>query len=159
MPRPHGTSGTRQTARRALDGRFDLLRELVPSATPPRSGWIRAIREAIGMTTAELGERIGSEASTVSRMESSEAGERIRLDTLKRAAAALDCDLVYVLVPRQRLEEMVDQQAERRAGRLVGAVDHSMALESQRVTPETTAAHLREYADRLREKSGLWRDS
>jgi predicted DNA-binding mobile mystery protein A len=136
-----------------------VLREVVPTAAPPRNGWIRAIREAMGMTTAELGERMGSEASTVARMEYSEAGGRIRLDTLMRAASALDCDLVYALVPRHRLEEMVDQQALRRASQLVNAVDHSMALESQRVTADTTSEQLREYAERLRDESGLWRVS
>jgi predicted DNA-binding mobile mystery protein A len=159
MPRPVSTGRTRQTARRALDRRLDILREAEPAAAPPRNGWVRAIREAIGMTTAELGERMGSEASTVARMENSEASDRIRLDTLRRAAAALDCDLVYALVPRHRLEEMVDQQAVRRASQLVNAVDHSMALESQRVAPETTSDQIREYAERLRDESGLWRVS
>jgi hypothetical protein len=66
---------------------------------------------------------------------------------------------VYALVPRHRLEEMVDQQALRRASQLVNAVDHSMALESQRVTADTTSEQLREYAERLRDESGLWRVS
>lgn len=109
------------------------------------------------MTAAQLGERMGSEASTVARMENSEADDRIRLDTLRRAAAALDCDLVYALVPRHRLEEMVDEQALQRAHQLVDVVDHSMALESQRVAPDTTSEQLREYAERLRDQSGLWR--
>jgi len=157
MPRPTSTGKSRRTARRALDPRLDLLREVVPAATPPRHGWVRAIREAIGMTTAELGERMGSEGSTVARMESSEASDRIRLDTLRRAASALDCELVYALVPRQRLEDMVDEQALKRASQLVTTVDHSMALESQRVAPDTTSEQLREYAERLRDESGLWR--
>jgi predicted DNA-binding mobile mystery protein A len=158
MPRPITTSRARQTARRALDRRLDILREAGPAAAPPRSGWVRAIREAIGMTTAELGERMGTEASTVTRMEGSEAGDRIRLETLRRAADALDCDLVYALVPRQSLEEMVDQRAAKVAGHHIRAVDHSMALEDQRVAPETTSEQVREYADRLRDESGLWRD-
>lgn len=158
MPRPARNSRARRTARRALDRRLDMLREVVPAATVPRAGWIRAIREAIGMTAAELGARMGSQESTVMRMEGSEASDRIQLGTLRRAAAGLDCDRVYAFVPRQPLEQMVDQQAIALARRLIAGVDHSMSLEDQRVACETTADQVREYGDRLRDQSGLWRD-
>ncbi len=110
------------------------------------------------MTSAELGARMALQESTVLRMETSEAGDRIQLGTLRRAATALDCDLVYALVPRQPLDEMVDRRAMALAQRLIAGVDHSMSLEDQRVGAETTADQVRDYADRLRDQSGLWRD-
>jgi predicted DNA-binding mobile mystery protein A len=155
MARPVGNSKTRRTARRALDARFATLREFQQTAAVPRSGWIRAIREALGMTAADLGARMGSEESTVLRMERNEA--RIQLGTLQRAADALDCELVYALVPRRPLEQMVDDQAKRLATQLLNQVSHSMLLEDQQTPDAATRDQLDEYARELRDQPGLWR--
>jgi predicted DNA-binding mobile mystery protein A len=149
---------TRPTARRALDRRFDGLRPLVQAATAPRGGWVRALREALGMSAAELGGRMDTSETAVLKMEGSERDRRVRIDTLERAADALECDLVYALVPRRSLEEMTESRALARARALLGAVDHSMMLEDQRVAPSAAEEQLRELADTLRERPGLWRD-
>jgi len=155
MGRPVGNSKSRRTARRALDARFVTLREFQQAATVPKSGWIRAIRQALGMTAADLGARMGSEESTVLRMELNEA--RIQLGTLQRAADALECDMVYALVPRRPLEQMVDDQAKRLAIHLLDQVSHSMLLEDQQVTDAATRDQLDDSARELREQPGLWR--
>jgi DNA-binding Xre family transcriptional regulator len=87
----------RRTARRRLDQR---LVGLDLGQRPPR-GWVRAIREALGMTTAELGQRMGLTQSRVSQIERSEELGSIRLDTLERAAQALNCQVRYVFVPNE----------------------------------------------------------
>jgi DNA-binding transcriptional regulator YiaG len=43
---------------RHLDKRFAALRPLAKSARPPK-GWLRAIRDALGMTTAQFASRLG----------------------------------------------------------------------------------------------------
>lgn len=118
-----------------------------------------AIREALGMTAADLGARMGTVESSVLRIEASERAGRVRLDTLKRAASALNCDLVYALVPRESLETMVDTRARKKAAALLGAVEHSMLLEDQQVAAQAADEQLRDQADRIREQPGLWRDA
>src|SRR5688572_16631363 len=71
---------------------------------PPNRGWIRAIREALGMTTAQLATRLGVRQPSVVAIEQSEERGSIELATLRRAAEALNCSLVYALVPKQPLE-------------------------------------------------------
>jgi predicted DNA-binding mobile mystery protein A len=158
MPRTVPGARTRPTARRALDRRFETLRPLVKSATAPRGGWIRAIREALGMSSAELATRMGNTDTAVLKLEQSEREGRARLDTLQRAAAALDCDLVVALVPRKPLEEMVTDRATEKARILLGAVDHSMMLEDQRVSSAAARNQLDDLVANLRDQQGLWRD-
>ena len=96
--------------RQLLDGHFDEWQQLRGLARPPK-GWIRAIREALGMSAAALGGRLGVTAGAVTRLEQSEAADRIQLDTLRRTADALGCDLVYLLVPRRPLTTVVRERA------------------------------------------------
>lgn len=149
----------RRTARGRLDARREALLALVRAAAPPAGGWVGAVRSALGMSSLELGRRMGIDNSNVVRLEQSERAGGIRLDTLRRAADALECDLVYALVPRRPLAEMVDEQARRRASALVQQVDHSMRLEDQQVEPSAVEAQLQQLTDEFVDKPGLWRVS
>lgn len=88
------------------------------------------------MPPASLAQRMGIERTTVLRMENSEAEQTISLATLQRAAAALDCDLVYALVPRKPLAEVIDAQARRIVGEQLARVSATMALEAQQTSPD-----------------------
>jgi len=158
MARPTGGASARRRSRHALDRRLLDLRDLAGKAMPPRDGWVRAIREALGMSAADLGGRMGASETSVLSLEHNEVARRVRLDTLERAADALDCDLVYALVPRHPLGQMVDDRARAVAGKLMGSVSHSMALEGQQVCPSVTQDQKLELAVRLRDEPGLWRD-
>ncbi len=142
----------RRTARRRLDQRLVGL-EL--GQRPPR-GWVRAIREALGMTTAELGQRMGLTQSRVSQIERSEELGSIRLDTLERAAQALNCQVRYVFVPNEPLEQMVQRQARLRAQAEVDAVTHTMALEDQVPEPGVLDSLVQEMAERFVDERHLW---
>ena len=142
----------RRTARRRLDQR---LVGLDLGQRPPR-GWVRAIREALGMTTAELGQRMGLTQSRVSQIERSEELGSIRLDTLERAAQALNCQVRYVFVPNEPLEEMVQRQARLRAQAEVDAVTHTMALEDQVPEPGVLDSLVQEMAERFVDERHLW---
>src|ERR1035437_3469051 len=67
----------------------------------PQKGWIRALRQASGMTLRELAMRMRSGLPVAAQFEKSEAEYRITLKSLRRAADALGCELVYALVPKQ----------------------------------------------------------
>ena len=142
-------------ARRRLDERFRRLRPLADEPRPHR-GWIRAIRDALGMSSTELAARIGVSQQRVSQMEHSELQETITLETLRRAANALDCDLVYVLEPRTSLEEAVREQANKKAVRHLAPHAHHSRLEDQALSNDDEAAQLEEFASRFIDRKGLW---
>ena len=142
--------------RELMDSHFDEWQQLRTLARPPR-GWVRAVREALGMSTAALGARLGITAGAVTRLEQSEAADRIRLDTLRRAADALGCDLVYLLVPRRPLTAVVQERARELARSQVAAVEQTMLLEDQ-ATGQTSALEDR-LAERLLARGSLWSDT
>ena len=117
-------------ARQALDARLQQLSR-ADQYTPPAQGWVRAVREALGMSRAELGARMGVTPASVSDIEKSEADRRVKLITLARAAQALECDLVYALIPRAGLTETVERAARARLAPQVAAVTRTMELEDQ----------------------------
>lgn len=147
----------RAMARRNLDKR---LRDWENMGQRPSKGWIRAIRDALGMTTAQLARRMGIAQSRVSRIEEAERSGSITVETLQRAAEAMDCQLVYAFVPEQLLQEMVEKRALRRAKRILAPTRHSMALEDQAVDPADEEAQLRDLARKVLEGPGsaLWDD-
>jgi|APFre7841882724_1041349.scaffolds.fasta_scaffold17663_3 predicted DNA-binding mobile mystery protein A len=143
-------------ARTALDGRLTHIRLQGAAFVRPRAGWIRALREALGMTAGQLARRMGVAQPTLTKLEQSEAAERIQLDSLRRVAAALDCELVYALVPRRPLQDMVDARRRLVAGREYARTAHSMALEDQfDADPTTQAVHQAAVSAGVRERD-LW---
>jgi predicted DNA-binding mobile mystery protein A len=124
----------------------------------PMGGWLRAIRETLGMTTRQLAKRIGITQSAVVDTERTEAKGDITLATLQRYAAALDCELRYALVPKRSLQEMVDERAERIARDQVSRVRHSMALENQQTSQEHSEREVEDLRRKLLEgkRSRLW---
>lgn len=106
------------------------------------------------MTTRQLAERMGVAQSTVVAMEQSEKGGTITLDSLHRAAEALDCELRYVLVPRQELQTKVEQQATIVAKRNIAKVAHTMSLENQEPSDKFKNSLLNEEKERI--MRGRW---
>ncbi|MCX5957785.1 MAG: mobile mystery protein A [Cyanobacteria bacterium] len=109
----------------------------------PPAGWLRAIREALGLSTAALAARLGITASGVRKLEQAEATDAITLGTLRRVAEALDCELQYALVPRRPLREMRWQQALHLAQQWQQRASRTMALEAQLVATPSAAANER----------------
>ncbi len=100
----------------------------------PSDGWIRSIRKAIGMSTRQLAERIGVTQQATSKLEENELDDSVTLKTMRRAAEAMDCKLVYAIIPNQgNLEDIVRKQAYKKAKAIVEPVNHTMLLEAQEV--------------------------
>ena len=119
-----------------LDARFKALGPATRFA-PPVRGWVKAVRESLGMTTVQLARRLRITQPTVIDLERSEAKGTIELATLRRVAAALDCTLVYALLPNQPLKTIVREPASAFGRRRLEPVEHSMLLENQRVSPKS----------------------
>ena len=85
------------------------------------------------MTQRQLASRLGITAVSVSLMERSEAEETIQLANLRRVANALDCDLVYALLPRRPLEQRVYERSRKLAEEKLRSIEQTMKLEDQTV--------------------------
>lgn len=117
-------------ARKQLERRLAPLRKAPEFARPAR-GWVKAVREALGMTAAQLGGRIGVSQSRIARIEKDEAEDAVTLATLRRVAEGLDCTLVYALVPNRPLDEILAERARAQADAQLKRTHHSMRLENQ----------------------------
>lgn len=142
---------------RHLDQRFATLRPFAKSQRPPK-GWLRAIRDALGMTTSQFAKRLGVSQPRVIVLEKSEVSGSVTLHTLQRAAEALGCRLVYALVPEKPLAQVVRERAEDIANRRSSSVEHTMRLEDQAVPDKGAARELRKQVieDLLRRPARLW---
>ena len=144
-------------ARISLDSRYEQLQSASAALARPRGGWIRTIRTALGMPASELARRLGVTPSTISRLEASEIAGNINLDSLMRAAEALNCDVVYALVPRQPLKTAVQAQARRAAIEKVLRTQHTMALEEQALDSLAMSELVERKAREIAESTHLWR--
>ena len=96
------------------------------------------------MTTAQLAKRLRVKQPSVVALEQSEAKGTIELATLRRVAEALDCTLVYALVPKRPLQATVRDRARAFLRRRHGPVEHSMLLEDQKAKGKDPEAQLDE---------------
>jgi predicted DNA-binding mobile mystery protein A len=112
---------------------------------PPPKGWVRAIRDALGMSGAQLAQRIGVTAQTIDSLEKSETAGTLQLKNLRRLAEAMDCTLVYALVPNRPLTQMVNERAREIALHDLSRVAHTMRLEAQETGDEGVEGRIKDY--------------
>jgi predicted DNA-binding mobile mystery protein A len=126
------TKNSRALVRRQVSQKLKPWQKLVNEPRPAK-GWLRAIRESLGMDAIDLARRMGIRPATLHQYEVSEQEGTISLKTLRRAAESMDAVLVYALVPRSDIEGTLKKRARTLADDMLGRVGHSMALESQAV--------------------------
>ncbi len=119
-------------ARKNLDKRFAPLQAL-PIDMPSR-GWIRAIRDALGMSTTQLARRLGVKQPRIIALERAEANGTASLKTLREAAEAMECTLVYAIVPTKSLDAIMRARAAEKAEAELAHLHHTMTLENQAMT-------------------------
>lgn len=97
-----------------------------------QSNWLRTVRRAIGMPVNEVARRLGITKREVLRQERGEQSACIQLSTLRRAAEALGCELVYAVVPRVgSLEDLVEAQRKKAAAEQERAKKKNLTLEKE----------------------------
>lgn len=144
-------------SRQNLEAKFEAIRP-VARLKPPVRGWIKAIREGLGMSAAQLAKRMGIKQPSVAAMEQSEIKGTIQLATLRRIAEAMNCTLVYALVPNDLLENIVRERAGKVAKRRLQSVEHSMLLEDQSVPAKDFEARIDALARDMNPRT-LWDDA
>lgn len=136
-------------ARYHLDKRFDQISHW-ESFDVPQKGWIRAVRDSLGMTTRQLAKRMGISQTSAVSLEKNEISGAITLQSLKKAADAMHCRLVYAVVPEESLEAIVQSRAIAVATKMFEDISHSMRLENQEVIdPEDKEAQIEKLAEEL----------
>lgn len=136
-----------------LDSVLTKLRRNPPPPAP-KHGWLKAIREGLGITTRQLAARLNVPQPSVTKAEKNEASGAISLAQLRRYAAALGCEVHYVLVPKRPLAETVEQRAHAVARDQAAAAAHSMKLEAQETSSAFSESQLVALKKRLLE--GRW---
>ena len=118
---------------RALDKKTSDLKS-AKNIVPQTSGWIKTVREAIGMTVSQLAARLGVTQPRITKMESNE--DNLKLSTMKKAAEAMNCEFVYYFKPRTTFQNLVDEQAQKKAAEVLKTVNVNMALENQEIAED-----------------------
>ena len=146
----------RSMARRLFDQRFAGLNERI--GPRPEKGWVRTLRDALGMSALDLAVRMRLHPSRIGQIERAELDGSLRMSTLARTAEALNCRLAYVLLPNEELEEMVWRQAFIRAAEEIGEVESDDLDDDSRALAEAVRSEeLEALAYRLIDHRGLWR--
>jgi len=130
----------------------------------PPSGWIKAVRGALGMNTRQLAERVGVGQSNITRLEKREPLGKVTVERLATTAQAMNCKLIYAIVPNDRfadLEAIIDERARALAEQLVQTAEHSMRLEKQGSSNDNLAREVDSLAPQLKSKldSRIWATS
>ena len=130
----------------------------------PPSGWLKAIRGALGINTRQLAKRCGVQHSSILRIEKSEVQDKVSIESLKKIASAMNCQLVYAIVPKKEynsLEKIIDHQAELLANKLIKKADHTMHLEAQGISSREIKNQTKKLANELKDKMDprIWEKS
>lgn len=143
--------------RQQLDSTLKRFRPLLAITMPPK-GWVRAIRDALGMNGRQFADRLGVTKQRTYQIENEELAGSSTLKAMRRIAESLDCVFVYAFVPRASLEQSVRDQARRVAETRLGRAAQTMSLEDQAVGTKENKEALAEMIEELIDKhsSTLW---
>jgi len=120
------------------------------------SSWIKYIRQALNMSPSQLAERMNIAPSSLHQLERQEAQDKISLQSLKKAAEAMDCDFIYAFVPRVSVKEIVETQARKRALEIIKDSKLQMEYEDQAVDEKESDEQFKELCEKLKTSKKLW---
>ena len=154
------TRSVKRTAREQFDKRFGDLRRAADTIrdASPQAGWLRSLRTLLEMSNRSVAQRVGVAHPTLLKLEKSEQLGTISLASLRKAAEALDADLVYAIVPRQKLGHMIGARARALAKEQVSPIARTMALEKQGISEAQIKRQIADLTKELEENPrALWR--
>ncbi len=148
-------SNQRQIVQQKVN-RFSRLNE-----PPPPSGWVKAIRGSLGISIRQLADRVGVRHGSINQIEKREPKKRVTIESLEQVARAMDCKLVYAIIPQDSadtLEDIIDRKAHEAAVKILKGVAHTMQLEAQGTSQKELEAEIKRVAKTLKEDgdSRIW---
>ncbi len=150
----------RKLMRELLDKKLPLLHQASYSL-PFKGKWLKAIRQGLGMTTAQLARKAGMSQSRVSQIEGQEEQGELKISTLEKMGEALDMTFIYGFVSKVSLESMVKAQAKKLALSRLKELSHTMSLEMQQLSPAANKKALRDMVQRILHENPkeLWNEN
>jgi predicted DNA-binding mobile mystery protein A len=138
----------KKTIRQQLDERLKPLKNLAESGMPSQ-GWIKSIREALGLSSRQLGKKTGIDQSRVSRLENAEKTGELKLSSLQKIAKGLNMKFVYGFVPEDSLEQLLRAQARKIALKRMKRLNDTMSLEKQALSSVDQEKALNNMIDKI----------
>ncbi len=118
--------------------------------------WIQYIRKALGMSPKQLADRMSIAESSLYQMERQESLDKVSMQSLKRAADAMGCELIYAIVPRTSVSDLVDEQARKKALKIISESQLQMEYEDQAVNSKETEKQFEELCETIKNSKKLW---
>ena len=143
-----------------MEKKISPWKKLRAEKSPP-SGWLKAVRGALGISTRQLAKKCGVQHSSILRLEKNEIQEKVSIKSLKKIASAMNCQLLYAIVPKtgyNSLETIIDHQAKLLAHKLIKKATHTMQLEAQGISSKEIKNQTKKLTNELKEKmdSRIW---
>ena len=92
-----------------LSNYFQKIKDFKNVSTPT-DGWVRSVRDSLGMSRRQLAGRLGVSVSRVQRLEHDEVTGSVTMKTMQRTAEAVDCVFVYAVIPKTSLDDSLKTQ-------------------------------------------------
>jgi predicted DNA-binding mobile mystery protein A len=127
------------TVRRQYQRAVDTTARNFSKLQTPPEGWLRTVRNALGMSGAQLAEKMGVTRARIAQAEHAELSGSIMLKTMEAMAKAMGCRFIYAVIPEGRVEDIIMAQARKKATALVATASKHMALEDQSLPDEQIA--------------------
>ena len=125
----------------------------------PPIGWIKAIRNGIGMSMEQLGKKLSITKQGVMDIEKREKEGAITIKSMQEIAKAIDMQFVYGFVPDAgSLDQMIEMRALEMATKIVQRTSTTMKLEDQVNSKERIEKAIKERAAEIINKTPkiLW---
>ena len=90
---------------------------------------IRKAQRCGEIPAVQLAKRLGVTQPRITKVEANE--ENLKLCTMKKLAEAMNCDFVYYFKPKTSFQDIVQNQAKKKAAEILLGVNLNMALENQ----------------------------
>jgi len=141
-----------------LSEKMDQLTGMQHVIVPP-IGWIKAIRNGIGMSMEQLGKKLSITKQGVMDIEKREKEGAITIKSMQEVAKAMDTQFVYGFIPNSgSLEQMIEMRALAIASKIVERTSTTMKLEDQENSKERIENAIKERASEIINKTPkiLW---
>ncbi len=135
--------------RRQVSEKLEILRQYRDKMPMYTGRWIKVVRQALGMTQAQLARRLGIQPQSLHNLEKNELNQSISIGSLKKVANALHCQIYIVFIPDKAIEKVVQENAMQTATKIIMDTAHTMDLEKQAPTEKFLKKQIKEVAEEL----------
>jgi predicted DNA-binding mobile mystery protein A len=148
----------KKVVRKQYQAIADRAAQAARDLSVPKEGWIRTVRKSLGMSGAQLGRKLGVTRAYISNTERAELSSSVTLKTLEQMANAMDCRLVYAIVPEKDMAGIISKKATEKARAILETTNKHMALEDQGLSPNQVQSEIERLADEMKRDrlSELW---